>query len=226
MQFHDIQTAKRRSQAGLTLIELMIAILIATIVLAGVLGVVVTTLSTSRNTMLVTRLEQDLNSALLVIAQDIRRAGYWGEEAYDHADLTQNPFWTTTTALTSGASPSGDQCIRYTYNFNDDNPAVVDDSEKFGFRLNDGVIEVYDNPSGDSDWLCNASSNDWYPLTDSSFMSVTTFDVNTEKEFVASSASASIYTTKVTLRLVAELQSGLSAKDAQVTVTLGNSSAE
>jgi len=211
------QTAKP-GQIGFTLLELLIAIVLALIILSGVISVFVNTVVGSKTTLELTRMEQDLNSAILVMSEDLRRATYWGTPGYDAADLTINPYYNI--FVSSTASPSGDPCIRYTYNLNDD--STIQDDEMFGFRLSSGAIWMYDYQGTSAVWN-SCTSGDWEELTDLSYMTVNKFDISTPVEtFVVSDASASLYSVEIVLDITASLNSGNGSKDAEVSVVLGN----
>lgn len=66
-----------RTQGGLTLIELMIGVSLGLFLVAGVIGVFSTTLSSQGANLKSTRLNQELRTALDIMIRDIRRAGYW-----------------------------------------------------------------------------------------------------------------------------------------------------
>ncbi|WP_027854017.1 PilW family protein [Marinobacterium litorale] len=69
---------KNIRQAGMSLIELMIAIFVGLIVVAGALTVYVNTVSSSSSTLKMSMLNQELSTLMSVMAMDIRRAGYSG----------------------------------------------------------------------------------------------------------------------------------------------------
>lgn len=64
-------------QRGLTLVELMIAVTLGMIVVGAGLTVLGTTLRSNAEAIRVTRLNQDLRSALTTITNDVARAGSW-----------------------------------------------------------------------------------------------------------------------------------------------------
>lgn len=65
-------------QAGLSLVELMVAILIGLIILAGVLQVMITSKSTFLGQEEVSFIQENARYAMDVIGKDIRKAGYFG----------------------------------------------------------------------------------------------------------------------------------------------------
>ncbi len=67
----------KRSHSGFSLVELMIALALGTTVLAGGVGLLVSTLGFSRDLLLRTRSQQDLRLLLDLSLRDLARAGGW-----------------------------------------------------------------------------------------------------------------------------------------------------
>ncbi len=72
------QTKARRLQKGVTLIELMVAMLIGSILLIGALMVFSDSRRTFRTSDIIARLQENARFALDTIEPDIRLAAYWG----------------------------------------------------------------------------------------------------------------------------------------------------
>jgi len=127
---------------GFTLIELMIAIALGLIVIAGAISFYVLTISGSTNTIKSAQLNYDLGVAMTLMANDIKRSGYWGG-AISGADSALNPFMAATErvkVLDSG------QCVLYTYDASgddsDSNGDDVETDEYYGFKLDSGTIRM------------------------------------------------------------------------------------
>lgn len=215
-----------RSQRGLTLIELMISIVISSIVLAGVSVIFVTTLDSTRNLIAMTRLEQDVNSAILIMTEDIRRAGYWGPEGETASDLTANPFQIDgdtriQVGAFTGEAPSS--CVKYSYNLDRDTPTVVDNAERFGFRLQDGELRMYRHDGGSSnDWDCSDDNDSqWLEILDSELIEVSnlTFYLH-PPSFVASQSGISLSSWKVDIDLEARLSNDSTLRKSVTTSVL------
>lgn len=120
----EVGGVAHRAQAGLSLIELMIGIAIGAIVIAGVIQVFVSTLLGSRDLLDQARLEHELNNVLLWMSDDIRRAGYWGDEALvvDWGEGGRNPFTEGIHRITASAKTgeAANSCITYAYNLDND----------------------------------------------------------------------------------------------------------
>lgn len=157
-------------EKGLTLVELLISLGLATVVLAGLVGVWVSTQSQSVDTQTVARLHHDLQSAMRLMVNDIRRAGFWGLAANDlNSGTNTNPFMTAETNLV--VNPSED-CILLSYDA-DQNGSLASlntagGDERFGFRLSNQAIQAR-LPS--TDFSC--TSGNWENVTDPSVVEVT-----------------------------------------------------
>jgi len=144
-----------KKQTGLTLIEIMIALLLSLIVIGGAISIYISTIKGSTDTMRSNRLNYDLDSTMQLVINDIRRAGYWGG-AIAGANSQNNPFML---AATNVQIPSSN-CIVYTYDADAD--SNVGANEYYGFRLtNNGVIEI--KLTGTT--TANCTEGTWEPIT-------------------------------------------------------------
>lgn len=181
-----------RKESGFTLVELMIGLVIGLLVLGGVLSVYITTIRTSSSTLNSSRLNQEMGAIMNIMANDIRRAGYWSGGVM--ASPVNNPFSQTgSTALevqalsggsyTNQGSLGNGSCIVYAYDLN--NNGLLDDDtaspdEGFGFRWDGvgGVIKMRRGHTTVND--CNDAGGNWNtnPLTDASFINVENLNFN------------------------------------------------
>lgn len=266
---------RSRIQAGLSLIELMIAMTVGLIITAGVLQVFVSTLGGSRELLSQARLENDLNSMLHWMSNDIRRAGYWGAEGFeaDWGNGDRNPFTENVDNVvgipgisigetaSSAASGLTDSCALYSYNldgnkgdveaivdgdsddarigycascgfatapFNDAAIYDYDNMEMFGYRLQNGEVQMRTGPvNGESTFTCETGS--WAALSDIEVINVTglSFDlVNGTVNTITASDGTELFveTMQVEIQLTAELASDSSVRKTLTTsVKLGNS---
>ncbi|MCG2633353.1 MAG: prepilin-type N-terminal cleavage/methylation domain-containing protein [Gammaproteobacteria bacterium] len=67
---------QRQRQAGFTLIELMIAILVGTFLIGGVIAVFMGTYRSNVEDLRITHLNQELRGTMALITRDLKRAGY------------------------------------------------------------------------------------------------------------------------------------------------------
>ncbi len=158
----------KHRQAGLTLIELMISIVLGLLILAAATAMTVKSMVINADTLNSARLNQDLDSATQVMVNDIRRAGFTGN-VFDFAN-------------NEDLNIVSSSCVLYAYDANEDGD--LDTDEKFGFKL----VRVSDNPvineihmrtsCSDPDPVdcatkCDTANGVWAALTDSNTVNVT-----------------------------------------------------
>lgn len=166
-----------KKQAGFTLIEIMIALVLGLIVLSATIGIYVSTVKGSTDTINSARLNHDLDSVMSLMVNDIRRAGYWGG-AIAGANSAANPFISETTNVTNIqlrnlaapttalAAGAAGNCILYTYDADGsgvNTPLVqtddVDANEYYGFRLNGSTINM--RRTGTTAAPASCTNGDW-----------------------------------------------------------------
>ena len=153
------------AQRGLSLIELLVAMVVGLVVMAAAVSFFSRHLRESRAVQVELRLMQDLRSAIDLIGRDLRRAAYWGQASSGvwqpgAASTPTNPY-----AFVTIASEQVD------FNFSRDGTEnnALDTNEQFGFRLRGGVVEFMLGAA-------NGSSN-WQALTDANTVTITSFTV-------------------------------------------------
>ena len=159
---------RRQALRGMTLIELMIALAISLVVLAGATSVYLTALRLENDNLNLARLTQDMRAMTDVMSRDIRRAGFASSDpVQNQAALRGNPFFGDAADI---RVHWGGACIVYAYNRDDDGnrdgvsdevPPVVDGNEYLGFRLNAGRLEM--RQSGNTNADCDNGS--WIALS-------------------------------------------------------------
>ncbi|GAA5526171.1 hypothetical protein Maes01_02766 [Microbulbifer aestuariivivens] len=173
-----------RKQRGLTLVELMISLTVGLVVIGAGSTVYVTTAVKSGSAIASSRLNQELMTLMSIMVLDIRRAGYWADAA---VNPTQNPFSepdvTALAVRPSIADPvaaaTSGQCILFAYDADDD--GILDNDNLFGFRLNNGVVQMRRNGDVVANARhdhCNDAEDNWQDVTDGNLFTVTdlTFD--------------------------------------------------
>ena len=216
-----IFSSANKTTKGFTLIELMIAILIGALVIGATITIYVTTIRGSSNTLKLTRLNQDLGVTMLIMTNDIRRAGYWGG-AIVGANLTLNPFSDVAVRdigdVTSGdptVAPVTGNCITYAYDADayddpaydpDVDSATPDADEYFGFRLNNGAVQIKTSGTSSTDAQCGDGV--WVNLTDPDEINVTelTFTLSADNSATNSSGNT-VIARQVSVRIEAQLVS-------------------
>jgi prepilin peptidase dependent protein B len=124
----------RRRSAGMSIIELLIGLAIGLFILSGATAMFVTNVTNSRQLLIEARVNQELRSAMDLIARDLRRGAYWGNSL----------LGTTTTGSTGAAQANpyrsvvvnGSTEITYAYSRDatEDN-ALTANTEQFGIKL-------------------------------------------------------------------------------------------
>ena len=111
----------KQNQSGVTLIELMIAMLIGLIVVGATLTIFLATLKSSNDNLNMIRLNQELRSIVTLMVNDIRRAGY----ITDLASFNRNNW------ANSASS------IKFYYDTDSDG-----DYDEFEYKNDNGTIKV------------------------------------------------------------------------------------
>jgi len=156
-------------EAGFTLIEMMIALVLGLFVTAVIITVFSTNVRSSTENIKMIRLNQELRGVMTMMVDELKRHGYSSDST--NADFMEG-FNVSST------------CIRYSYDeINRPSPAVdgaQDSDERFGFKLENnevkwvksgGNVGVFGTPS------CGGSG--WLSVTDPNIASITTlnFDI-------------------------------------------------
>jgi type IV pilus assembly protein PilW len=178
-----------------TLVEILVGMAVGVVVVGGALVVYMSSVQNSNDTLKSSRLNQEIGTLLLVIANDVRRAGFWGDivDTAFHLNPFNQPGATTLVVIDDMASntiqPATGQgsCLTYSYDatYLAGNAAgVIENTDLFGFRLNDsvvqmrqtGVVDGADCVGGTCDSCLNGG---WENLTDPNLIEVTalTFDL-------------------------------------------------
>lgn len=174
-----LNTRLPKSSGGFTLIELMIALAINLILFGGLIMVFISNINHYKTSINVNRLNQQMQTAMLIMSSEIRRAGYWANAQNDLGSSTNNnPFMASGADITTGNSGS---CILFTYD-RDGNGSVsaisaTTDDEHYGFRLSGQILQTRAYGAA---FDCSAAATAWDNITDSNVIQVTslTFTLN------------------------------------------------
>ncbi len=135
-------------QKGFSLIELMISMAVGLILTSGVISMFTGSLKNTNEFVSLTKLDQDLQGVMDLIASEIRRTGYDGDS--------------TVGGDTDFGVDSNSTSSCYLYSYDDDNSGNVgqlDSNEKYGIRLTSKV--VYFGTS-----VTNCSAGSWNAIND------------------------------------------------------------
>lgn len=180
-RLHSMLKRFKNKYAGMTLVEILIALAVNGILLAALVSVFSANINNYTKTLNTSRLIQNLQTALLIMSNDIRRAGYYANAYNDiGTGLNNNPFVSTSNG-TDVSINSSNNCILFSYD-HDSNGAIpaisasIDD-ERYGFRLLNQAIQA--RPPGAA-FSCTAGSTAWENITDTNIIQITnlTFTLN------------------------------------------------
>ncbi|WP_372883180.1 prepilin-type N-terminal cleavage/methylation domain-containing protein [Psychromonas sp.] len=183
-------------QKGFSLVELMLTLLLGSVLLAMVIGLYVTGVSSGSKSLKYSRLRTDLQSIMTIMKTDIRRAGYGGRDFLVGSSGTK-----AVDSLNSGTS----NCIVYSYNHN--SAAAITNTNRMGFRLVADKNEVQFGSGVDPLATNCYSKGHWAALSDKGFIKITEL-VFTES--IVSGATATLRS--VEIKLSGELVSDSSYK--------------
>lgn len=160
---------------GFTLIESLIALLLGSVSLMALVSLVSSSLAISNDIIQKSRLQEELGNIISLISEDVRRAGYAGNNLIVLTDpnVTSTVF-NQVIELSEYPGEAANSCILYSYDRNDN--GILDTtspSELFGFRLRDKSIEIRKNGAG-----CTASG--WEDLTEASIVEVDQFSFSSQ----------------------------------------------
>jgi len=80
-------------QQGMTLIELLVSLIMGLVITGGVTTVYLAIATNSMNTLDQMKLDQQVSTAMTMMSNDIRRAGYWGNQTtVEFQTPAANPF--------------------------------------------------------------------------------------------------------------------------------------
>lgn len=207
--------ARLSRTSGLTLIELMIAMVINLLLLLALTSIFSSNVGHYNTVSKTDMLNQQLQSAMQLMVNDIRRAGYWSNASNDlNTAANTNPYMVNATDVTING---GNNCILLTYDANNNGslPSIAagSDDERYGFRLQSSAVQA--RPPGAS-YDCAAAATAWENITDTNLINVTalTFTL-TSTTVPIGAASNSIRIRSIDITLTGQLVS-----DATVTKTL------
>jgi type IV pilus assembly protein PilW len=176
-------------QAGLTFVEVLVGMAVGVIVIGGGLTIYASSVRGGNEALLSSKLNHEIGALMHVMANDIRRAGFWGTAMNGRPD--QNPFnLPGSTSLvviddmasnTIQAATGQGSCITYAYDATYVPGSVagtVENTDLFGFRLNGTVVQMRQTGAVDGaacvGGTCNSCTNGvWQDVTDPDVIEIT-----------------------------------------------------
>jgi len=202
--FIKMKIRNRRSiahhQRGVTLIELMVAMVISLIASTGMVLLMANVLGTGTQTIQMTRLTQDMRTAMQLISRDLRRANYHSNSANCYANINCNPD----VAKIMAVVPVTANCFRFWLDREGDGDL---DAAAFQ-RYARGAVNVLQMTIADD--ANDTCGDDWgvtFDITDADIVNVSEFTVSSDDSYCDNiSATDSQTVSKIRLTMTAELQ--------------------
>lgn len=151
-----------RRQAGFSLVELMVGIVIGLIIVAAAASVYITAVRGGSDTLRSAKLNMELRGAMDLMVSEIRRAGYTPLTT----NLTNSPFMLANTNLTL----VGTDCLLFAYDSNGN--STTDTADFFGFRRNTSDASISMRQGADTGSTpstsdgCSIGTDSWERITD------------------------------------------------------------
>jgi prepilin peptidase dependent protein B len=151
-------------QRGFSVVELLVGAALGLFLVGGAVALFVTNMGNSRQMLLEARINQDMRAAADLIARDLRRSGYWANAV---SGTVAGTGVATASNAYSGITgtfdvPSG----LIEYSFARDTNNTLENNEQFGFRLNNGVIQMK-----------TSGAPTWQDVTDPGAATITNFTI-------------------------------------------------
>ena len=212
-------------QKGMTLIELLVAAVISLIAVSGMVAVMANTLGTSAQTIEMTRLSNDMRTAMQIMTRELRRANYHPAwiSCYGNAGCLSDLSYTARIGQVQiGSSVSANDCMWFWYDRPQTCPtasctvaelaavqvAVTAESvAAFRRAVTDGVGRIQMTTTRTDAASCSASA-DWVDITDPNVIDVLSFTVSNDQsiEETISKTGDKLFTQKIGLDMTAKLK--------------------
>jgi prepilin-type N-terminal cleavage/methylation domain-containing protein len=197
---HTMTGKQPNKQQGVTLIELMVALAISLVVSTALVMLMANVMGTGTQTIQMTRMTQEMRTAMQLMTRDLRRANYHvgALDCYGNIDCNLYPL------KIKVITPEGGDCFRFWY---DRQTTAGPDAGAFQLFTRSGVSVVQMTTADNASVSCG---NDWgvaNDITDPSFMNVTAFTVSNADSYneVISEDSDTQTISKIRLTLTAAL---------------------
>ncbi len=185
-------------QKGITLIELMIALILALIVTATILTIFISNVKSSAENIQMMQLNQELRAAMNFMSDEVKRHGY----SSTSASTAMNTF------RTNG-------CLIYSYSASGAINTVR------GFRLTGGDLQWCSD--GASDANCSTCGDTWQPITTSGTTTINDFKI--DDTHTTPSGNVIINRLDVSLTGQRQLNPGTAERTIQETIRIRNEEA-
>lgn len=150
-------------QTGASIVALMVGIAIGLFILAGSLMLYTSHVQNNRALMQSMRLNQELRAVADLVARDLKRAGHWKNAVAGIASESAAGAINVYTSIENVGTPNAAE-LSYKYAVDTNN--AVSNAESFGFRLQNGVIQ-----------MTRDNGATWDNLTDEATTAITNFAI-------------------------------------------------
>jgi prepilin peptidase dependent protein B len=161
----------RTHSRGVSIVELLVGTAVGLVIVAAAGSLVASHSAASRRVQVETRLMHDLRTTAEIVGRDLRRAGHWSAAASaarrGDEPLAANPH----AAIAPATTPAS--AVALSFSIDPAGSAMVDDAERFGFRLRAGAVEL------------QLGLGNWQALSDPGTLVVTAFSVEPRVEEAA-----------------------------------------
>jgi len=164
-------------QRGISLIESMVAMVVGLVVAGAMVGMMANTLGTGTRTIEMSRLQQELRTAMQLISRDVRRAAYNAEaiRCFGNIDCARDGTFPNGLPGDIALNASKD-C--FLFEMDRDHDGDPTDDPPGGFRLRSvngiGRLQIW---TGATDTNCGSTSGSWVNVTDPKLVDVEDFTV-------------------------------------------------
>ena len=201
-------------QSGMTLLELLVAGVISLIAMSGMIILMANTLGTGTQTIKMTRLGQEVRTAMQIMTRELRRANYHSTYAACFANINCRSDLGITSVVKAVTIDGGGDCFWFWY----DRPQDPSDTQiavtaeqvaAFRRRANGsgvGVIEMSVTQATQPN--CAGTGSNWQPITDPDVYDVTAFVINTGQFATAvNTTGSSLITDQIGIAITAQMAS-------------------
>jgi len=195
----------KKVNRGFLLIEILIGLVVGIVILAGVISIFSGLTKANKDSLQAARLDHEIRSAMRLMVDDIRRAGFYGTaDTMMYTGANSNPYMAAATDLQVPTA----SCILLCYDKNADGimPALntAGGDEHYGFRLVNNTLQT--RATTDSMYSCTQGA--WENLTNPNVVEMTNlaFTLNNTVMPVSGSSTATMTIRNVTITMSARLK--------------------
>jgi Tfp pilus assembly protein PilW len=193
-----------QKQFGLTLIEIMIALVLGILLMGAVITIFITTVKSSSENIRMVHLNQELRLLMGLMSDELKRAGYSG--APDNRDFMDALNWDL-----------GSNCLRYAYDVNGDGILQPND-ESFAFQyVTDSALVRW----GRGVTAVDCTDGDWNPISNPATAQIDDFTIT---DIVATALTVEVHTLEVSITGSVRLVPGRATRTISETIRVRNDS--